>query len=200
MLFGVSSQASLAQWTPVTTNIKTPYGNVPHSHYVYSPRFYYHDQEAVSAKYEFFIVLKNDSLISGTSRIDLPEKKWHKHSITFKDKKTKIETTIYPRDTKSIYRMTVFSSASNAEKKKIAGIPADTCWLFKSYWGKINAYSFVAELGLTYAIAIQRGNDSPIVPLTKENLAVMVGTGNERINKLIRKNKLTKAIELYNEE
>jgi hypothetical protein len=101
-----------------------------------------------------------------------------------------------PGDTQEIYRMT-------ASGVKISGQPADSCWLFKAVSGKISAYSYLAEVGYSYVIAIQdtEEENQPIVPLTKKNLEAMVGTPeNDNVLKLIEKGKLVKALEAYNSE
>jgi hypothetical protein len=172
---------------PVTSTIRTPYGNVPHTYYVPGPRMYYGEPN-ISAKYQFHITLNNDSTFMARTMINLPKEK-ENHSITIKSKKER--TTLYPADTKSISRTT-------SDGMRLVGIPADSCWLFKTSKGKINSYSFVAEPGMDYVIAIQNGNDGPIVPLTKDNLLAITGTENEKVAKLIEKGKLIKAIEFYN--
>jgi hypothetical protein len=70
-------------------------------------------------------------------------------------------------------------------------------WLFKSESGRINAYSFLAEKGMDYLIAIQQGDEGPIVPLTKDNLLPMVGN-DARLIKLVEKGKLMKAVQIFN--
>lgn len=180
---------SFAQMIPMTSTIRTPYGNVPYTYHVYSPTpHYYYNQGSISNKYEFTVVLKNDSMFDVRTRIDLPKDKGN-HSITFKTKTGK--QTLSPSDTKAITRITY-------EGKQLYGIAADSCWLFKTDAGRINSYSFLAEPGMSYIIAIQDGENGPIVPLTKENLQAIVGTGNEKINKLLAKDKLIKAVEEYN--
>jgi hypothetical protein len=170
---------------PMTTVVQTPYGNVPITTYVPGPRFYYYGQGNISAKYEFHIVLKNDSTIIERTRINLS--KDEDNSLTVKHKRSKHE--VFPKDTKFVFRMTL-------EGKQIVGIPADSCWLFKSVLGKINAYSFLAEEGIQYVIAIQEGSGQ-IVPLTKENLLPMVAT-NPKALKLAEKDKLLRAITTFN--
>lgn len=175
---------------PVTTTMRTPYGNVPHTYYVPSPRMYYGNPNSnISAKYEFTIVLKNDSTFSTRTRINLEDEK--NHSLVVKNKKVK--QTYFPADTKTISRI-------NFDGQLLTGIAADSCWLFKCGTGKINSYSFLAEVGMGFVIAIQEGNDGPIVPLTKENLEFIVGPDDPKIYQLIEKKKFIKAIEMYNKK
>ena len=176
-----------AQYVPVPSTIKTPYGNVGTTTYRYVPMYY--GTGPASVKYTFTIELDGDSTLTAKTRIDVSEKQ---HSMQVKTEKGK--KTVFPSGTKQIYRLT-------AEGKMLTGQPADSCWLFKSVSGKINAYSHLAEEGYTYIIAIQNGDGAPIVPLTRKNLEAMIGTPHEpRIMKLIEKGKLAKALEMYNYE
>ena len=170
---------------PMTTTVQTPYGKVPITTYVPGPRYHYYGQANISAKYEFHIILKNDSTVIERTRINLS--KDEDNSLTVKHKGSKHE--VFPKDTKFIFRMTL-------EGKQIVGIPSDSCWLFKSVLGKINGYSFLAEEGIEHIIAIQEGS-GPIVPLTKENLLPMVAT-NPKALKLAQKDKLHRAITTFN--
>ena len=139
-------------------------------------------------KYNFTVVISDDSTITSRAKIDITDKQ---HAIPMKVKKG-VKRSIFPKETKELYRIL-------PSGKKLSGIPADSCWLFKSVTGKINVYSSLAELGYTYITAIQNGDDGPIVPLTKKNLEAIIGTPeNPRVLKLLEKNKLSQAIELFN--
>jgi len=160
--------------------------------YVYLPMNY--RKPDISHKYDFTITLKNDSVFTVRTNIDISKKK---HFIVVKKNKEKVN--IHPEDTKSISRITNYEDNKFIKDGRVLeGIPADSCWLFKSYAGKINCYSFLAETGLYYIIAIQNGYMSPIVPLTKENLSGMIVTDDPKILKMIEKQKFDKAIEAYN--
>ena len=172
---------------PVTTSFKTPYGNVPQTHYVPTPYRMNGNPLGHKTKYKFTVVLKNDSTFTAKTLIDYDEN--DKNSITVKIKGDK--EVFYPVDTKSISRTTF-------EGQLLIGIAADSCWLFKAMSGKINMYSPLAETGVSYISAIQHGDNGPIVPLTKENLLIIVGNENEKLNQLIEKRKLIKAVEYYN--
>ncbi|HTJ52111.1 MAG TPA: hypothetical protein VL443_21765 [Cyclobacteriaceae bacterium] len=184
VLLLLCSAISYGQMMPMTSTIRTPYGNVPYTYNVYSPRNY-RTSGNISVKYEFLVKLKNDSTFTAKTRIDISK---DKHSITVKRNKEKIEIT--PSETESITRLIPY------EGRKVTGIPADTCWLFKIGVGKIISYSFLAEDNMQFITAIQHG-DGPIVPLTKNNLKEMIGEDPELL-KLIEKNKLIKVIEKYN--
>src|SRR5690349_3529791 len=163
-----------AQWMPTPRTIQTPYGKatITDYHYHHTPPIAYYGkaESKISPKRTFFLVLPNDSIISTFAMIKLEETNY----IKVKDKDG--NKIYYPKDTKSIYRIQPQS------KMKVEGIPADSCWLFKTTTGKINAYSFVAEPGTSKIIAIQQGDNGPILPLTEENLVAMVGTANKKIN------------------
>ena len=169
----------------MTTTIRTPYGNVPFTTYVPSPHHHYYGQHNVSVKYQFHIISNNDSTVIERTRINVS--KDEDNSLTVKHKGSKHE--IFPKDTKFVFRMTL-------EGKQLVGIPADSCWLFKTVLGKINAYSFLAEEGIEHIIAIQEGS-GPIVPLTKENLMPMVITDPKAV-KFAEKDKLHRAIMAFN--
>jgi len=178
-----------AQFTPVKSTFSTPMGKVTVTDYRYTPMHYYYGQAPVSGKYSFYIILKNDSAFTAKTAIDISDNK--KQFVTVKVKKEKHQ--IFPADTKTISRIP-------PEGKQLVGIPADSCWLFQCASGKINSYSFLAEPGMLFVSAIQYGNDAPIVPLNKENLVAIVGTENEKVNKLIERGKLIKAVSQFNED
>jgi hypothetical protein len=187
LLINVITFTASSQYMPART-ISTPYGpaRLPAMGSPTPMRFYSYNYGPYSVRYSFTIVLKNDSTINAKTKIELKE---DKDQVTIKNGKSK--TVFTPSDTKSIYRIT-------ATGEKLTGIPADTCWLFKSKAGKINAYSAIAEPGLSYISAIQLGDDGPILPINKENLLEMVQE-NEKAVQYVEKKKLTKAIEVFNE-
>jgi hypothetical protein len=175
--------------TRIPMTMKTPYGNV--TTYVAGPPMYYYygGQVQISHKYNFTIVWKDGKMTDTKSRINLTEKKEEDHSLSLKTPDG--IRMVYPSDTRAITRIT-------SEGKQLYGIAADSCWLFKTATGKINSYSFIAELNTTYVTAIQKGEDGPILPLTKDNLVAIVGTDNPKLNKLVSKGKLLKAVHQYN--
>jgi hypothetical protein len=187
LLIGVIIFPALSQYMPART-INTPYGaaRLPAMGSPAPMQFYNYNYGSYSVRHSFTIVLKNDSTISAWTKIELKE---DKHQITVKNGKTK--RVFIPSDTKSIYRTTYAG-------EKLTGIPADTCWLFMSKAGKINAYSVIAEPGLSYISAIQFGDDGPILPFNKQNLLEMV-EDNEKAVQYIEKKELINAIKAYNE-
>jgi hypothetical protein len=181
----VASFQCYSQFQSVPMKINTPYGprtiQVPGG---YQPPMHFYNSGPYSLRYNFKIVLSNDSVFTTRTKIDLRE---IRNKIKVKSGGKKLE--LYPADTKSISRVT-------STGKTITGIPADTCWLFKTAEGKINSYSFLAEPGMSYVIAIQEG-DGEIVKLDKENVLFMV-TGHEKATALAEKQKLIKAIQEFN--
>jgi len=125
----VSTQAQYSPPMPVRSTISTPYGNVPYTYYIPGVPMHYGNTQ-ISYKHPFTIILKNDSVVSDNVRINISEKQ---HSI--KVKINKAEASYKPEHTKEIYRIL-------PDGRKLTGIPADSCWLFKANAGKINSYSF----------------------------------------------------------
>lgn len=185
LLLALSAHAQFGAM-PRTSTIRTPYGNQTITTYQQTPMYYYGHRQA-SVKHKFTIMFKGDSSLTANTRIDISDKQ---HTLRIKTAAGK--KTVLPSNTKELYRVT-------ATGKKLTGIPADTCWLFKVAEGRINGYSHLAEEGYEYVIAIQDGSDSPIIPLTRKNLEVMTGeTSDSKLKKLIDKNNLTAAVALYN--
>jgi len=175
--------ASAQFFTPVTTQIRTPYGNVPHTYYVPSVYRYY-NLGGISQKYEFTVVLTNEEELTFKAAIKLNDSI---HSLTYKKRGAK--RVITPQETREVFRLT-------RDGKKITGIPTDSCWLFKVVEGRINGYSYLASESAEYLSAFQVG-DGEILPLTKENLLPIVKDDPKRV-KWVEKGGLGKAIVHYN--
>lgn len=176
---------------PMTSTIRTPYGNVGYSYQVPLPRTYGNYRSSsveFTSKYQLTITLKNDSTFKCSSRIFFTKEK---HFIAIKNGGN--EREFFPGDTKSITRV-----AQNVGQN-FQGVSADSCWLFKTYSGKVNCYSYIPEVHLSDIIAIQT-EDGPILSLTKENLSSMIATDDPQIIKLIDKGKLPQAIMRYNQK
>jgi hypothetical protein len=186
---GVLSGSLHAQMMiPITTTTRTPYGSFKTTTWTPTGHQYFGNSQ-ISIKYPFTVTMKNDSVFTAKTRIRFEK---DTHSIVVKDR-AKDKQIIHPSETKEIYRI-------RENGKKMTGIPADSCWLFRCKEGKINAYSFLAEEGMTYATAIQKGDEGPIVPLTKANLLKMVGEEDPKVLRIIKENRLVRAIEVYNKE
>jgi hypothetical protein len=185
MLTGMNVCLAQGMMIPQTTTFKTPYGNANTTTYRYVPMHY--GNRSASMKYQFEIVLYADSTLNTRAKIDFSDNHHRMKVKTDKGKKN-----LFPSDTKEIYRIT-------PEGKRVKGISADSCWLFKTVEDKINAYAFLPEGEYTYVIAIQDGDNNPIVPLTRKNLEAIVGNpADPQVLKLIESNKLIKAVQLYN--
>jgi hypothetical protein len=188
VLASIVTLTGYGQFAPVPMNqtIRTPYGNQTITTYQHMPMHYYGYRQA-SVKHNFTIVLRRDSTVTANTKIDISEKQ---HTLRVKTPEGK--KILVPANAKEIYRFTY-------EGKKLTGIPADTCWLFKVATGAINSYSHLAEEGYQYVIAIQDGDDAPIVPLTLKNLEAILGeTMEPKVKKLMDKNNLAGAVERYN--
>src|SRR5688572_14076225 len=102
---------------PRTSTFQTPYGNVKTTSYSYMPMNY--GSNSSSVKYQFEIVFNADSTLRTKSKIDFSD---NRHTMRIKTERGK--KTLFPSGTKEIYRIT-------SEGKRIKGVPADSCWLFK---------------------------------------------------------------------
>jgi hypothetical protein len=169
---------------PQTTTIRTPYGNVNHTTYTRMPMYNYGNTGPISNKYEFYVVFKDSTEQVTRTRISLDSI----NTITIKEKKD--DRVVKPSETKELYRIL-------PNGMRFSGQPADSCWLFLCYKGKINAYSNLAEEDLTYAIAIQKGA-GPIVPLTAAELEKMIDSNDPKIDKLLKRRKYSQVIKAYN--
>jgi hypothetical protein len=174
-----------AQFVSVPTKINTPYGSATIPTQVYMPRHYNYGNGVINRKYNYTIVLLNDSTIEVKTKINIDDPvnflSWGK-----KDNKT----IIRPPDTKEIYRI-------GADGRKVAGIPMDSCWAFLVDTGKIRTYSITSDIDVPSIAYIQKGENGTILDLTRESMEQMVGD-NQRILALVKKNKLLKAIKEYN--
>ncbi len=183
----VKAQAQFGYTPPM--NIQTPRGNVtiPGS-FNYSPIFY-GSQGIALKKYDYTIVLKNDSVVTGKGKISV---KKGLSSLIIKTADGE-KRTYTPSETKEIY--TVFFNGY-----KFSGKPyfTDSCWLFRTRNGKIIQYAIAPEVGTPYYSAIQKGDDGVVFSLTKEHLIPLIND-NPKALKKAEKNKLSDAIDIYNE-
>ena len=180
----LTSLTSSAQMIPMTNTIRTPYGNVNHTYYVPGPRMNSYGGNAATSKYKFEIAFSKDSVVTLTAAIKF---KNDTAFVVMKDRAKK-KHTIFPSQTLSIKRLSSIED--------VVGFPADSCWLFHVVKGAINGYSQYPTDDLGF-IAIQKGAGTPIVPLTKENLAPMIA-GNPKALRFLEKGNLTKAVLIYN--
>jgi hypothetical protein len=187
--FSANSLLWAQSYTPPigpSTYVMHPYygqnHNIPGFHHVGG-----YKKEVPSQPHVFAIVFREDSIVQVNTKIDVSYKR---HFLIAAGRKGQVAIT--PLDTKEIYRML-------PSGVRMTGVAADSCWLFKVRSGKINSYSFLAEPETKYVIAIQKGQDGPVIPLNSKNLLDMMGENVEAdVLELIEKKKLTKAIELFN--
>lgn len=176
----------LAQYSvPIQHTISTPYGNVNQTSRIMVGGQTYGTLGNISKKYNFSVVMQNDSSFSVKTRIEITGKK---HILRVKGNKQVVEIT--PALTKEISRTPKDGSA------KMVGIPSDSCWLFPGVQGKISGYSFLAEANSPYLVAIRK-YDGPIVKLTEDALRDML-EGNEKALKYVEKKNFKKAIDTFN--
>jgi hypothetical protein len=82
---------------------------------------------------------------------------------------------IYPNQTICITR--VFVNENN-DSVKVYGAAMDSCWMFKTIKGRINAYSYLSEVGQDFdvytIVGIQLGFDNPVQNFNDRNLQKMI--------------------------
>jgi RNase P/RNase MRP subunit p29 len=182
-----SSNILSAQMIYAPQTFNTPRGNITVNQPVgMMPRYNGGFSGQANPRFDFTVVLKSDSVINLKSRIEVEDKK-----MFVLQKEKKVKRKIFPNETKEIYGFSLSWG-------RMKGVPADSCWLFKTYKGAINSFSSLPMKDQGAVIAIQNGEDGEIVALTKNNLKAMTGTEDEKIMKWLAKNKLTKAIDYYN--
>ncbi len=136
--------------------------------------------------YDFTVIMKDGSIIKAKSKIGYLDSS----SLCIIHKQGKIEYRIKPIDTKQLNYI-------NGKDELIVGIPNDSSWLFKTETGRINVYSYLPDLYTAYMVAIQNGNEGPIVVLSKENLRPLIST-NSKALELLEKGNLVRVIRFYN--
>jgi len=101
---------------------------------------------------------------------------------------------------KSVKASETISISRISEKGELyIGISTDSCWLFKIRPAKINLYSVLAEKKTKFAVAMQVGNDTPIIPITRKNLEAII-PNNSSAWPMVQSGDFIKAIEMYNNE
>lgn len=188
LLMDIQHTSAQTYAIPMTHTVNTPYGPAKITTYSYQqmPMMDYSNRGPISGKYQFFLIMKDGSQLVTKNRINIEDSI---NTIALKDKSKRV---IKPAETVEIFRM--------VEGLKFVGIPADSCWLFKSSEGKISTYSMLAEKNISLAVAIQKG-DGDIVKLSKENLLDITADANDpELAAMIEKKKYLKAIRVYNGE
>ncbi len=181
------SRVALAQFISVPYRMSTPGGNIPMNQNIYMNMGHSGDRKS-NPKLDFEVTLKNDSIVKLKSRMLLEGKK-----LYMLQKEGRVKKKIFPQDTKSC-----LAHLSSTFGLKF-GIPADSCWFFKINTGAVICYSSIPSPDINYTVAIQKGEDGKIVALNKENLKEMIKPYDEKLGRLMDKDKFIKAIEYFNE-
>jgi len=142
--------------------------------------------ELSGRKYKFEVTLKNGEVVNVESSIQTFDKK-----LFIGYKKNGNPQMVNPTDTKKIVALL----GSN----RIPGIVTNSCWLFLLGSEKIKFLAIEPELRKKNFVAVQKGNDGAIVPLSKKNLKELLNTRNEEILIWIEEGKFFNAIKRYNE-
>lgn len=191
ILFGSTVKA---QFSPPMT-IQTPFGSgtIPGHGMMNFHYHFYGKKIPANGKYDYTIVLLNDSTISTKTILNIDFAKNHT-SISWEEGKGKERKThsVSPRETKEIYRMVL-------GEYKLTGIPLDSTWAFLVDKGKIRTYSVTSDFREPTIAYFQYGIKGAILPLTKDNLRPLIEEDPEVV-KLVDKNKLVRAIKRYNEK
>lgn len=183
-----------AQFVPMQQTIKTPYGPAKITTYSHQPYMYRPYGMGASNRSLQLVFKTNLTIIAKDGTVSNLRVEYDAssqvHLLKERGNKSKEQMIYKPSDTKQISRF--------YDGKLQVGIPADSCWLFKYYTGKVIAYSYLPGEQKESLLAIQSGKGGPILPLTKENLLTLVPDANERVLKLIEDEKFWRAIEVYN--
>jgi hypothetical protein len=142
--------------------------------------------EAASIKQVYTVVYLDSTTV--TVRAEIGDYKGHTFLMI---NEPGVAKAIRPKDTRSLIVGTL------DKPKYAAGIPADSCWLFKITNASINLYSLLPKSDSRFVVAIQKGNDAPILALTAENALAMIEEGHPA-RKWIAKGKLIDAVKTYN--
>jgi hypothetical protein len=184
---GLVLSVGFSQPMPITDVIKTPYGDVPHT--IYVPDVQQHRMNDVKPKvktrYELEITFKDESVVKTLGNFNIRDSV---HNLTIKQNRAKEK--LMPVDTRQLI-------ATTETGRRIAGIPADSCWLFIVEKGRINSYAYLPMELPEMIVAIRSGDEGPIVPLNKENLLAIVGN-DAKLRRLVEIGNYRKAIQLYN--
>jgi hypothetical protein len=163
------------------------------------------DHAPVSMKYVFRVTMKDSTVKDVYSKIFTDTAK-HKCYLYYIDKKLlKTDPShaahyIYPNQTICITR--VFVNENN-DSVKVYGAAMDSCWMFKTIKGRINAYSYLSEVGQDFdvytIVGIQLGFDNPVQNFNDRNLQKMIADDRKAM-KLLDDDDYYGAIEKFNDD
>lgn len=142
--------------------------------------------EAASIKQSYTVVYLDSTTV--TVRAEIGDHKGHTFLMI---NEPGIAKAIKPKDTRSLIVGTL------DKQKYTAGIPADSCWLFKITSAPINLYSLLPKSDSRFVVAVQKGDDAPILALTEENALALIEEGHPA-RKWIAQGKLIAAVKAYN--
>lgn len=189
-LFMICGPVRAQMGTPVDIPVKTGAGTIHYTTYILQPLNLNNRLPSTfkspQDKFKYNIVLENGSVIEARTRIE----RMKPCDIITVGKKDKM-VIIKPADTKEVWR-----KASTG--RVMRGVPADSCWLFKTIEGRINGYSEYSFDDKEFVTRIQKG-DGPLVIFTEQSLKEMIASDEEALL-LAERGKLVKAILVYNEK
>jgi len=162
--------------------------------------------QATDKEYDFVVTLRDSTKKEVTSAI-YTDSVSRKRFIILVDKKfNKSDTNrykkIFPAQTLNLTCVLIpRDDDNNVPGNYLQGKPADTCWMFKAFKGRLTAYSYTINDGPfdTSMITGIQLNDGPILKFTKENLKTMVGH-DAKVLELIEDGKDIRAIKRFNRD
>ena len=159
---------------------------------------------ALAGQGDIYEVTFKDSSVKKVTSYFYTDTILNKEYLLFVDKKFPKSDSIHRY--KKIYpEQTLYISTirDNASKVETYGVPKDSCWMFKVVNGAINVYAKYYEVydsQFNYPraiIAIQLGDDGPMINYNIINLKQMVAQDSEALD-CIENKKYHKAIKVYN--
>jgi hypothetical protein len=146
--------------------------------------------EKHSVTSEFEVIFKDSTVLRSTGKIDE-----YRNRFFFAINTRESARSITPNETLSLSKI-----YKNGEV--LRGIAADSCWMFKSYSGRITVYSCLATQRTIEPLVsgIQLGDETQIMDLNQENVLKLTKDASAKVKALIESKKLLKAVLLYNKE
>ncbi|HWD89406.1 MAG TPA: hypothetical protein VG367_14845 [Mucilaginibacter sp.] len=147
------------------------------------------------------VTFKDSSVVDVTSFL-YTDTVLHKNFLVYENKRFSRSDSAHRYQ--KIYSDQTLYIAVNANSNNVQpsyGVPLDSCWSFKVVSGAINVYAKYSEvytdLNPETTIAIQAGDNGPMVKYSEASLTQMIGQDSDAAH-LIEKKKYYKAVMKYN--
>lgn len=149
------------------------------------------------------VTFKDSSVVNVTSFL-YTDTVLHKNFLVYENKRFSRSDSAHRYQ--KIYSDQTLYIAVNANSNNVPpsyGVPSDSCWSFKVVSGAINVYAKYSEvytdLNPETTIAIQAGDNGPMVKYSEASLTQMIGQDPDAAH-LIEKKKYYKAVMKYNSD